>query len=78
MALWARDCPPGGEQYEVFRSPLNGARLVQYDYRAPNGALFTCIAGSVEEARQNRDAWLRVRDAELHRSCDCAGTARSA
>lgn len=52
-------CPAGGEQYEQYHSP-RGLR-VQYDYRTPEGALFTCVVKSLEEAREKRDKWLEAR-----------------
>lgn len=58
-------CPPGGEQWEEFASELlsRGRRKlpvmrVQYDYRKPDGKLFSTIAPTLEEARKRRDAWL--------------------
>ena len=48
--------PAGQEQYEKFNSP-RGER-VQYDYRTPQGKLFSCVAKSLAEARKRRDAWL--------------------
>jgi hypothetical protein len=48
----------GRENYETFKSP-KGQTLVQYDYRTINGKLFSCIANSLEEARNKRGNWLR-------------------
>lgn len=48
---------PGKEQWEEFDSAVFGTR-VQYDYRTPQGKLFSCIAKSLDEARQKRDKWL--------------------
>ena len=48
-------CPPGGEQWEEYADRVT---RVQYDYRTPEGKLFSCIAKSLEEARAKRDAWL--------------------
>lgn len=50
-------CPPGGEQYEQYHTPRG--KRVQYDYRTPEGVLFTCVVRSVEEAREKRDKWLK-------------------
>ena len=54
-------CPPGSEQYEYFNyyGPRRGELRVQYDYRTPEGQLFSCIAKSLEIARARRDAWLK-------------------
>jgi predicted transcriptional regulator len=49
-------CPAGSERWEEFEA--GGRVWVQYDYRTPEGRLFACIARTVEEARQKRDAWL--------------------
>ena len=43
---------PGEEQFEIS----DGGR-VSYEYRAEDGALFSCIAPSIEEARSMRDSW---------------------
>jgi hypothetical protein len=51
-------CPKGQEQYETFYSSIMGGKRVQYDYRRPDGKLFSCIAKSLDEARAKRDAWL--------------------
>lgn len=53
-------CKAGSEQYEWFRLRLGRktVKRLQYDYRHTDGELFTCVAGSLEEARAKRDAWL--------------------
>lgn len=54
-------CPPGAERWEAFKAswaPRGDRGRVQYDFRAPNGKLFTCVARSLDEARARRDAWL--------------------
>lgn len=53
---------PGKEQYEYFKSPRG--RRIQYDYRTPDGKLFSCIAKTIGEARQRRDAWMATREAK--------------
>ncbi len=60
-------CPPGEERYRRFYSPcLRGTRVrksrVQYDYRTPDGKLFSIVAKSLEGARAMRDAWLKERE----------------
>jgi len=47
----------GQEQVEYFEN-VRGNEMVQYDYRTPAGKLFSCIAKSLEQARQRRDNWL--------------------
>jgi hypothetical protein len=51
-------CPIGGEQYEEYFSEINRDWRVQYDYRTPEGKLFSTIAKTLEQARINRDRWL--------------------
>jgi hypothetical protein len=51
-------CPRDEERYEIFRATCLGKDLVHYDYRAPDGMLFSCIAPNLERARKARDAWL--------------------
>ncbi len=57
---------PGQEQYEIFH--INGRKLVknircQYDYRHPDGELFSCVGKSLEECRARREAWLEKKAA---------------
>jgi uncharacterized protein DUF3873 len=49
-------CPKGQEQHETFMR--DGKEFVQYDYRTNGGELFSCVAGSLELARQQRDSWM--------------------
>jgi len=51
-------CVPGEERYERFYSPTLRAYRVQYDYRTPDGELFSCIAPTLEACRQRRERWL--------------------
>lgn len=55
---------PGEEQWEEFYDRGLGRSLVQYDYRTPEGRLFSCIAPSLERARAKRDQWLERDSAE--------------
>ena len=54
-------CPVGKENYEFFT--INFGRKtykkVQYDYRHTNGELFSCVANSLDEAREKKDKWLK-------------------
>ena len=49
-------CPIGQEQYESFNTP-KGIKI-QYDYRHTDGELFSCVAGSLGQAREKKDVWL--------------------
>lgn len=48
-------CPKGRELYEWLSH--NGSDFVQYDYRTPDGRLFSCVARSLDAARIQRDKW---------------------
>lgn len=57
-------CPPGEESWEEFqrRAGFCGTRTcVQYDYRTPDGELFSTVAPSLEDCRARRDKWLAKR-----------------
>lgn len=49
-------CPAGEERFEHFTRDRQ--KFVQYDYRTEDGTLFSCVARTLEKARQQRDAWL--------------------
>jgi hypothetical protein len=60
-------CPKGEERFEEFevmpgrfRCAGKHRRRVQYDYRTPDGRLFSCIGKSLEDCRRRRDAWLET------------------
>ena len=53
---------PGQEQFEKY-TPSRGFRghgqiRYSYDYRTPEGELFSCDCRTLEECRAKRDAWL--------------------
>jgi hypothetical protein len=52
-------CAKGEERYEEFYSKIAQKWLVQYDYRAEDGRLFSCVRKSVEKCRESRDNWLK-------------------
>lgn len=52
-------CPKGTEQYEEYYSRVSRGNRVQYDYRTPEGKLFSCVAKTLEDARAKRDEWLK-------------------
>lgn len=58
----ADTCKPGQEQWEVFYSQMSKDKRVQYDYRTPDGKLFSCIAKTLEYARKKRDNWLKSQE----------------
>jgi len=50
----------GEEKYKTFNTK-RGER-VQYDYRALDGDLFSCVAKTLEAARLRRDEWIVKRN----------------
>lgn len=50
---------PGEEQYEMFFSGVGRRKkkMVQYDYRAADGELFSCIRLTLKACRAARDEW---------------------
>jgi hypothetical protein len=64
--------PAGSERYEFFTDgPKHKTeKYVQYDYRHPNGDLFSTVApatgeSGLDEARKRRDAWLKSKNLDL-------------
>lgn len=53
-----KNCQPGHEQHETFYAKIIRDTRVQYDYRTPDGTLYSCIAKTLEQARYCRDLWL--------------------
>lgn len=51
-------CERGQEQWDEYYSSALRAYRVQYDYRTPDGRLFSCIGKTLEDCRRRRDAWL--------------------
>lgn len=59
-------CRAGQENYTTFQHRARGMRkkfgkMYQYDYRTPDGELFSCVAKTLEDCRAKRDAWLASR-----------------
>ena len=52
-------CEAGDESYETYYSRASMRNLVQYDYRTPEGRLFSTVAPSIEKCRERRDLWLK-------------------
>ena len=58
-------CKPGEEQYEFYYSDIVRKNLVQYDYRTPDGQLFSCVGISLEACRKKRDKWVKFNNIYL-------------
>ncbi len=48
----------GQERYEQFYSSIARGHRIQYDYRTPDGQLFSTVGRTLEICRARRDAWL--------------------
>ena len=64
----------GQEQWEEYT--YLGREMVQYDYRTPQGKLFSCVAPSLDVARARRDAWLVKQSAQQSLQSDGAEAVR--
>lgn len=56
-------CPRGEERYEYFTPAFArraGKRYCQYDYRTEGGALFSCVAPTLDKCREKRNEWLKM------------------
>lgn len=51
-------CPKGKEQFEAYKTSDKNIR-VQYDYRTPEGKLFSTVKPTLKECREARDKWLK-------------------
>lgn len=62
----------GQEQYEEFKTRLGRktVKRVQYDYRTPDGELFSCVGADLAACRAKRDAWLAARGAKVSDAVD--------
>lgn len=49
---------PQQEQHEIYKDRITKKRRCQYDYRARDGELFSCIKPTLEDCLQARDEWL--------------------
>lgn len=54
-------CPRGQEHYEEYYSSVAKKKLVQYDYRHTDDALFSTVASTLEICRSKKDEWLSRR-----------------
>lgn len=60
-------CQAGEEKYVYFNlmpKLRRKNRYCQYDYRTPEGELFSTCAPSLEICRERRDEWLQKRQEE--------------
>ena len=55
-------CAAGSENYTIFTARLGrkSVKRVQYDYRTPEGELFSCVGKDIEDCRRKRDEWVRT------------------
>ena len=51
-------CDKGKENFREYKSPVTKKYYIQYDYRTPEGKLFTCVKPTLEKCREARDNWL--------------------
>nr|DAG52972.1 MAG TPA: hypothetical protein [Caudoviricetes sp.] len=51
---------PLNEQFEEYEDH-RGRSLCQYDYRAADGKLFSCVKKTYEECVKAKDEWLKER-----------------
>ena len=51
---------PGQEQYQKLTNGTGSRKksYIQYDYRHPDGELFSCVKLTLEACRTARDEWL--------------------
>lgn len=61
MALNPQTLQAGQEQYEYYKCRVSRKRLCQYDYRATDGELFSCVKPTLTEAREACAKWLLAR-----------------
>lgn len=53
-------CAAGKENYTNFNTKIGrkNVKRMQYDYRTPEGELFSCIGKDLEDCRRKRDEWI--------------------
>ena len=51
-------CENGKQKYEIFYSRTLKKYMCQYEYRTPDGKLFTCVSQSLKQAVEKRNIWL--------------------
>ena len=57
------DLGPCEEKYQGY-TDCRGRRCYQYDYRAYDGTLFSCVRHTLNECVDARDKWLKERGVE--------------
>lgn len=58
-------CEAGKENYTTFTAMgrrSRGTVFYQYDYRTPEGDLFSCVGSDLDDCRRKRDEWLSKRN----------------
>lgn len=61
-------CQAVQENYVYFNltpRPRRKGRYCQYDYRTPDGELFSTVAPTLEKCRERRDEWLSAKNTAL-------------
>ncbi len=51
-------CPRGQERVREFYSRRENRRYEEYRYRAPDGALFSCVRPTLAQCQAARNTWL--------------------
>ncbi len=51
-------CPKGQERHEEYYDRISKCWRFRYDYRTPDGTLFTCIDNTLADCQARRNAWL--------------------
>ena len=51
-------CKSGEERYEKFYNKILKKYFYQYEYRSKEGALFSCVAATLEQCRDKKNRWL--------------------
>ena len=54
---------PGTESYESFI--VKGTIYIQYDYRTPEGKLFSTVGIDIETCRRRLNTWLRINGEDM-------------
>ena len=63
MSMNPANLKNGQEQYDSFQPTHNKSkRMIQYDYRDNDGELFSCVAATLDKARDKRNAWISKKD----------------
>ncbi len=52
------DCPPGQSKHQMVYSRQTGTDVCHFNYRHPDGGLFSCIRPTLADCQAARNAWL--------------------